>query len=115
MTKLSCYDNVGLLIMIQIYSLKTVVLNVKGKRKKLVKVEYQVRSRSRIAVKGQCHKFFFDIRFFSSNNNTPWDPDSQAKAFLNSASNSPRYDRYLNAKIVHVVSMTPNAQKLFVR
>jgi hypothetical protein len=29
-------------------------------------------------------------RFFSSNN-TPWAPDSQAKALLNSASNSPRY------------------------
>jgi hypothetical protein len=40
----------------------------------------------------------FDPRFFSSNY-TPWAPDSQAKAFLNSASNSPRYDRFSNAKI----------------
>jgi hypothetical protein len=36
-------------------------------------------------------------------------PDSRAKAFLKSASNSPRYDRFSNTKIVHAVSMTPHA------
>jgi hypothetical protein len=40
-------------------------------------------------------------------------PDSRAKAFLNSASNLPRYDRFSNAKIVHAVSMTPHAQKYY--
>jgi hypothetical protein len=49
-------------------------------------------------LKGQCHEIF-DTRFFSSNN-TSWAPDSRAKAFLNSASNLPRYDRFLNAKIL---------------
>jgi hypothetical protein len=52
-------------------------------------------------LKGQCHKIF-DPRFFSSNN-TSWAPDSRAKAFLNSASNSPRYDGLSNTKIVHAV------------
>jgi hypothetical protein len=50
-----------------------------------------------IILKGQCHEIF-DPRFFSSNN-TPWAPDSEAKAFLNSVTNSPRYDRFSNAKI----------------
>jgi hypothetical protein len=59
------------------------------------------------ALKGKCHEIF-DPRFFSSNN-TPWAPDSRAKAFLNSASNSPRYNRFSNAKIVHAVSMNPHA------
>jgi hypothetical protein len=36
--------------------------------------------------------------FFSSNY-TLWAPDSRAKSFLNSASNSPRYDRFSEAKI----------------
>jgi hypothetical protein len=58
-------------------------------------------------LKGLCHEIF-DPRCFSSNN-TPWAPDSRAKAFWNSASNSPRHDRFSNAKIVHVVSMTPRA------
>jgi hypothetical protein len=30
-------------------------------------------------------------------NNTPCSPDSRAKAFLNSALNSPRYDRFSDA------------------
>jgi hypothetical protein len=64
-------------------------------------------------LKGQCHEIF-DPRFFSSKN-TPWAPDSQAKAFLNSASNSPRYDRFSIAKIVLAVSLTPHARKIFVR
>jgi hypothetical protein len=63
-------------------------------------------------LKGPCHEIF-DPRFFSSNN-TPWAPDSRTKAFLNSASNSPRYDRFSNAKIVHTVSMTPHARKFFL-
>jgi hypothetical protein len=63
-------------------------------------------------LKGQCHEIF-DPRFFSSNK-TPWAPDSQAKAFLNSASNWPRYDGFSNAKIVHAVSMTPHARNFFV-
>jgi hypothetical protein len=62
---------------------------------------------SESVLKGQCHEIF-DPRFFSSNN-TPWAPDSRAKAYLNSASNSPRYDRFSNRKIVHAVSMTPHA------
>jgi hypothetical protein len=41
-----------------------------------------------------------------SSNNTPLAPDSRARVFLNSASNSSRYDRFSNAKIVHAVSMT---------
>jgi hypothetical protein len=64
-------------------------------------------------LQGQCHEIF-DPRCFSSNN-TPWAPDSRAKAFLNSASNSPRYDRFSIAKIVHAVSMTLHARKFFVR
>jgi hypothetical protein len=64
-------------------------------------------------LKGQWHEIF-DPRFISSNN-TPWAPDSRAKAFSNSASNSPRYDRFSNAKIVHAVSMTPHARKFLVR
>jgi hypothetical protein len=62
-----------------------------------------------MALKGQRHEIF-DSRFFLSNN-TPWAPDSQAKAFLNSASNSPRYDQFSNTKIVHAVSMTSHAFK----
>jgi hypothetical protein len=58
-------------------------------------------------LKRQCHEVF-DSRFFSSNN-TPWAPDSRAKALLNSASNSTRYDRFSNAKIVLAVSMTTHA------
>jgi hypothetical protein len=46
---------------------------------------------------------------------TPWAPDSRAKALLNYASNSPRYDRFSKAKIVHAVSMTLHARKFFVR
>jgi hypothetical protein len=53
-------------------------------------------STQRTFLKGQCHEIF-DLRFFSSNK-TPWAPDSWAKAFLNSASNSPRYDRFSNRK-----------------
>jgi hypothetical protein len=45
------------------------------------------------------------VTVFSSNN-PPWARDSRAKAFLNSASNSPRYDRFSDAKIVHAVSIT---------
>jgi hypothetical protein len=48
------------------------------------------------SLKGQCHEIF-GPRFFSSNN-TPWAPDSRAKAFLNSDSNSPRYDRFKTQK-----------------
>jgi hypothetical protein len=44
------------------------------------------------SLKGQCHEFFYPL-FFSSNN-TSWAPDSRDKAFLNSASNSPRYDQF---------------------
>jgi hypothetical protein len=51
----------------------------------------------------------FQPSVFSSKN-TPWAPDSRAKVFLNSASNSPRYYRFSNAKIV---SMTPHAGKFF--
>jgi hypothetical protein len=43
----------------------------------------------------------------------PWAPDSRAKAFWNSASNSQRYDRFSKAKIVHAVSMTPYARIFF--
>jgi hypothetical protein len=46
------------------------------------------------------------MRFSFSSNNTPWAPDSRAKAFFNSAPNSPKYDRFSNAKIVHAVSLT---------
>jgi hypothetical protein len=46
--------------------------------------------------KSQCHEIF-DSRFFPSNN-TPWAFDSRGKAFLNSASNSPRYDRFRTQK-----------------
>jgi hypothetical protein len=45
-----------------------------------------------------------------SSNNTLWAPYSRAKAFLNSASNSRRYDRFSNAKIVHAGSLTPHAR-----
>jgi hypothetical protein len=48
-----------------------------------------------VLLKGQCHEIF-DLRFFSLNN-TPCSPHSRAKAFLNSASNSPRYDRFSDA------------------
>jgi hypothetical protein len=71
------------------------------------------RPRTKFALKGQCQEIF-DLRVFSSNN-TPWAPDSRAKAFLNFSSNSPRYDRFSNAKIVHAVSMTPHARKFVVR
>jgi hypothetical protein len=54
------------------------------------------------AIKGQCHEIF-DLLFFNLGT------DSRAKAFLNSASNSPRYDQFSNAKIVHAVSMTLHA------
>jgi hypothetical protein len=67
----------------------------------------------KFSFKGQCHEIF-DLRFFSSIN-IPWAPDSRAKAFLNSASNSPRYDQFSNAKIVHAVSMIPHARKFSVR
>jgi hypothetical protein len=53
-------------------------------------------------VKGTVSRDFRPSVF--SSNNTPRAPDSQAKAFLNSASNSPMYDRFSNAKIVHAVS-----------
>jgi hypothetical protein len=43
-------------------------------------------------LKEQCHEIF-DLRFFHQSN-APWAPDSRSKAFLNSASNSPRYDRF---------------------
>jgi hypothetical protein len=49
-----------------------------------------------------------------SSNNTTWAHDSRAEAFLNSASNSPRNDQFLNTKIMHAVSMTPHAQTFFV-
>jgi hypothetical protein len=45
-------------------------------------------------LKGQCHEIF-DLWFFHQT--IP--PDS--KAFLNSASNSPRYDRFSDTKIVN--------------
>jgi hypothetical protein len=49
-------------------------------------------------LKGQCHEIF-DLRFFHQTiPPPPWAPDSRAKAFLNSASNSPRFDRFSNAK-----------------
>jgi hypothetical protein len=64
-------------------------------------------------LKGQLHEIFDP--WFCSSNNTIQAPDSQAKAFLNSFSNSPRYDRFSNAKIMHAVSMTPHARKFFVR
>jgi hypothetical protein len=51
----------------------------------------------------------FDLRY-----DTLWAPDSRA-AFFNSSSNSPRYDRFSNVKIVHAVTMTPHAQIFFVR
>jgi hypothetical protein len=60
--------------------------------------------RCNLLLKGQCHEIF-DLRFFSSNN-TPWALNSRAKALLNSASNSPRYDRFSNAKIVHDTACT---------
>jgi hypothetical protein len=66
-----------------------------------------------LALMGQCHEIF-DPWFFSSNN-TPLAPDSWAKAFLNSALNSPRYDGFSNAKIVHAMLMTPHARNFFVR
>jgi hypothetical protein len=65
-----------------------------------------------IYVKGTVSQDFRPSVFFSSNN-TPWAPDSRAKSFLNSASNSQRYDRFSNAKIVHAVSRTPHARKIF--
>jgi hypothetical protein len=43
---------------------------------------------------------FLTISFFSSNN-IPWAPHSQAKAFLNSDSNSPRYDRFLRPTCIY--------------
>jgi hypothetical protein len=58
---------------------------------------------------------FVTLSGFFSSKNTPWAPDSRAKAFLNFASNSPRYDRFSNAKIVHAVSMTSHARKFVVR
>jgi hypothetical protein len=51
-------------------------------------------------LKGQCHESF-NLWFFFSSNNTPWDPDSRTKDFFNSASNSPGYHRFSNAKIVY--------------
>jgi hypothetical protein len=63
-------------------------------------------------IKGTVSRDFRPSVFFPSNN-TPWAPDSRAKAFLNSASNSPRYDRFSNAKIVHAVTMTPHVRTFF--
>jgi hypothetical protein len=60
-------------------------------------------------LKGQCHESF-DLRFFSHPTTPPG-----AKAFFNSTSNSPRYDRFSNAKILHAVSSTSHTQKSFVR
>jgi hypothetical protein len=54
-------------------------------------------------LKRQCHEIYAP-RFLKSNS-TPWVPASQAKAFWNSASNSPRYDRFSHAKIVHAVKI----------
>jgi hypothetical protein len=45
---------------------------------------------------------FCMMKTVKSSNNTPWAPDSWAKTVLNFASNLPRYDRFSNAKIVHV-------------
>jgi hypothetical protein len=56
-------------------------------------------------LKGQCHEIF-DPRFFF---HQTMPPGLMIHAFLNSSSNSPRYDRFSNAKIVHAVSMTQNA------
>jgi hypothetical protein len=80
-----------------------------NKKKKWITICYRITFY--LLLKGQCHEIF-DLRFFTSNN-TPWAPDSRTKAFFNSASNLPRYDRFSNAKIVHVVSMTPHGHVHF--
>jgi hypothetical protein len=51
-----------------------------------------------------------------SSNNIPWAPDSRAKVFflLYSISNSPKYDRFSDAKIVQVVSMTSHARNFIL-
>jgi hypothetical protein len=59
-------------------------------------------------LKGQCHKNF-DLRFFHETIH-PGPLIDRLKPFLNSASNSPRYDRFSNVK-----SATPHARKYFVR
>jgi hypothetical protein len=61
-------------------------------------------------VKGTVSRDFRPSVFFHQTI-PPGPPDSRAKAFLNSASNSPRYDRFSNAKIVHALSRTPHAFK----
>jgi hypothetical protein len=66
-----------------------------------------------VALKGTVSRDFRPSVFFIKQ--YPQAPDSRAKAFLNSASNSPRYDRFSTAKIVHTGSMTPHARKFFVR
>jgi hypothetical protein len=73
--------------------------------------EFDVSFRIRF-LKGQCHEIF-DPFFHQTIHPGPL-IQGLNKAFLNSASNSPRDDRFSDAKIVHVVSMTPHERKLFV-
>jgi hypothetical protein len=45
-------------------------------------------------VKGTVSRDFLPSVFLNQTIGTPWAPDSRAKAFLNSAANSPRYDQF---------------------
>jgi hypothetical protein len=54
-------------------------------------------------VKGTVSRDFRSSVFFIKQ--YPWGSDSKGEAFFHSVSNSPRHDRFSDAKIVHAVSL----------